>query len=439
MLFWICPECGHECSPAIRECPTCTTAEILSLARSFQCVPPSPVRPPAAEAAKPAILPAPSPLSVPAMVAANRTQAEFGLKPAALVPAGIITFHAAAFSPSEAQQHSAEPAPSPRRSVAFVRNGVPGVSTSELALAELAPPEELRSPPLQDNNGTSVAPVDPKLGRVAFISSKLQLAGASMIDLERAARIEAIRASFQGQPTELLLCGAREIVSAPAPPAEQSMRLPKIVFSAKALGNSPSASLAAVPQPPTLAGPCLPPQLQRFTESRGSNRRPPRKRAGAPTWLLSLMVGTAVFLGAGSLLQYVTTNRDAKAASVAPQPTRHSVPAPAMPPAMAEEHPGARFVEVAGVRVVTAPNRKPQLQYIVINHSSGELTGLNIHIALRSADSPTGPPLVRVSSIVPSLGANQSKEIRTDLDAGLNAESIPDWQSLRTEILVARQ
>ena len=24
MLYWICPECGHECSPAIRECPTCT-------------------------------------------------------------------------------------------------------------------------------------------------------------------------------------------------------------------------------------------------------------------------------------------------------------------------------------------------------------------------------------------------------------------------------
>src|SRR5271170_3082099 len=27
MLYWICPECGHECSPAIRECPTCTAGE----------------------------------------------------------------------------------------------------------------------------------------------------------------------------------------------------------------------------------------------------------------------------------------------------------------------------------------------------------------------------------------------------------------------------
>src|SRR5690348_8082552 len=54
MLYWICPECGHECSPAVRECPTCTAPpesqpaatakaaeqpdrnhELLSLAQNF--------------------------------------------------------------------------------------------------------------------------------------------------------------------------------------------------------------------------------------------------------------------------------------------------------------------------------------------------------------------------------------------------------------------
>src|ERR1700733_3378333 len=63
MLYWICPECGHECSPAIRECPTCTmppvqqpapeqtpldhtatkptgpSQELLSLAQNFQSAP----------------------------------------------------------------------------------------------------------------------------------------------------------------------------------------------------------------------------------------------------------------------------------------------------------------------------------------------------------------------------------------------------------------
>src|SRR5580693_4802736 len=31
MLYWICPECGHECSPAIRECPTCTAPPAQAL------------------------------------------------------------------------------------------------------------------------------------------------------------------------------------------------------------------------------------------------------------------------------------------------------------------------------------------------------------------------------------------------------------------------
>jgi P pilus assembly chaperone PapD len=103
------------------------------------------------------------------------------------------------------------------------------------------------------------------------------------------------------------------------------------------------------------------------------------------------------------------------------------------------EHPAARSVEVAGVRIVMGPNKKPQLQYIVINHSSNELTGLNIRIAVRSVDGLADAPLFSVSSPVAALGPNQSKEIRTDLNSSVPVSAIPDWQSLRTEVLVGRQ
>ncbi len=390
MLYWICPECGHECSPAIRECPTCTTAEIVSLAQSFQSPLPHPARPSTQETAQPAISPLPATVATPRIVAAENPQAECGLKAAGLSPIREVAFQAA---------------PSPQAHWQAVQP----------------------------------APIAPEARSLAFISSKLKLAGTSLSDLEQAG-VQAIMASFQEQPAASLLCGAPEIVTAPAPPAEQWLRSPKIAFTAKAPGNS-AAILAASPQPPTLAGPCLPPQLQRFTANPTVNQRPAGRRASAPTWMLSVLAAIVLLLGVGTLFQYVSVNRGAKAASVAPEPTRTPAPAavPAPPIHVAVEHPAARFVEVAGVRVVTAPNRKAQLQYIVINHSASELTGLNIHIALHSADAPTGAPLIRVSSIVPSIEANQSKEIRTDLDAGLNAASIPDWPSLRAEILVARQ
>jgi hypothetical protein len=583
MLYWICPECGQECSPAIRECPTCaeaekaapetaprpeTSATILAFAQTFQSAPApgpppgfsagpprklvsmangysapasatvitldatdvavaeeeapplagathaaleslvqpsipasseplkpavSPVPPRAAapalasarknppvvavaeeqapplagaahaaleslvqpsiptssEPLKPAVSSVPPRATAPALVAVKKTPpVEFYLKPAGLSPIGAVTFRAALLPLPKAHEQSAEPAPSRRRSVAFVRVALPGVLSSGLASADFAPPDEMRLTPPQDGNQISATPLDPNDGCVAFISSKLELASESLSEMLHAwetsaeeleqAAIRALHTSFQEQPTELLLCAPREIVTAPAPPAEKWLRTPRLVFTATAPGNAGLATLAAGPQPPTLAGPCLPPQLQNFTESRSSRRRLAGKRPAAPTWMITVLI-IALFLGGSSLVQYLTANREAKAASTVAAPTRTSAPAPAPALPVAEEHPGAKFVEVAGVRVVTAPNRKPQLQYIVINHSASELTGLNIHLALRSADAQSGAPPIRVSSVVPSLGPNQSKEIRTDLDAGLNAASIPDWQSLRTEIQITRQ
>src|ERR1700730_11748787 len=65
MLYWICPECGGECSPAVRECPACAgipaispasanpvhrnppaTEEVLALVQSLQSAPHTPLSSP---------------------------------------------------------------------------------------------------------------------------------------------------------------------------------------------------------------------------------------------------------------------------------------------------------------------------------------------------------------------------------------------------------
>src|SRR5579864_7566106 len=65
MLYWICPECGGECSPAVRECPACAgppvispasvapvhrkpavTEEVLALVQSLQPTSPAPFQVP---------------------------------------------------------------------------------------------------------------------------------------------------------------------------------------------------------------------------------------------------------------------------------------------------------------------------------------------------------------------------------------------------------
>jgi len=104
------------------------------------------------------------------------------------------------------------------------------------------------------------------------------------------------------------------------------------------------------------------------------------------------------------------------------------------------QHPFARFVEVTGLRVVADPNHHSQVQYIVVNHSASQLSGMSLRITVRSTTQAAGSaPLFTVSAMVPSLGPHQSKEIRTDLDSQLHASAIPDWEYLKTDVQVGTQ
>ncbi len=504
MLYWICPECGHECSPAIRECPTCTappevganaSQDLFSLAQSFQAAPSSglliaarssaiatavaiqeprepersdhlaplhlavrPVRPARLEAVKLSPAPVPVRISSPAVArSAAPTHAEFGLRAAGPAPACEISFKAARGGQSVAIAEPAEPLPSRRQAVAFVRAEWPVPDRSGMSVANLA---RMSETPLmqvaQRKNGQSKEslslplafqplpyhPTEPSLA-----PSQLKLAGESLADLLQTLKVAteeldrvaigAIQAAFGLQPAVCLLSAPGEIVTAPAPPA-QWMHSQKPKFSSIAPGEGKYAA-AFGPQAPPLAGPSLPPQLLNFGQQH-SSLRPSRRPMSS--WPISLLLGTILILAVVSLLQYFSRDRDTTAASVAaPIAVMPHVAkaAPASHVSVFAEHPAARSVEVAGVRIVTGPNKRPQLQYIVINHSSSELTGLNIRIAVRSVDALADAPLFSVSSVVAALGPDQSKEIRTDLNSSVPVSAIPDWQSLRTEVLIARQ
>jgi len=500
MLYWICPECGHECSPAIRECPTCTAPpgiganashDLFSLAKSFQSPPSTglstaaasaaavaiqeprepelsdrlapldnlairPVRPARLEAVMLSPAPVPVRISSPAVApSAAPTRAEFGLQPAGPAPAGEISFKPAHASQPAAMAKPAEPLPSRRQAIAFVRAELPVPEHSGISVANLAQMSETQFKPVpshqngqpgQTKDGLSQPLANQSLpGKPSLATSHLNLAGESLADLLNAlkisteeldrAAISEIHAAFGQQAAVRLLSAPAEIVTAPAPPAAQWMHSKKPQFSSIAPLDRASTAVFAGPQAPPLAGPSLPPQLLNF-DQRNSSLRTNRSRM--PSWPISLLLATIVLLGVVSLFQYFSQDHDTTAASVtAPPPVAKAAPTPHAP--VVAEHPAARSVEVAGVRIVMGPNKKPQLQYIVINHSANELTGLNIRIAVRSVDGLADAPLFSISSVVAALGSNQSKEIRTDLNSSVPVSAIPDWQSLRTEVLIARQ
>src|SRR5580658_2384075 len=436
MLYWICPECGHECSPAIRECPTCTappseqpkaaettvvqaaaestgsaSQELLSFAKHVEAAPSTalltaapqrqlltsanghaashetqgiaaavsveeaprepalstelaslddlavrPARPGRVEPAKLSPAPVPARLSSPsASIVTAPTRAEFGLAAAGLTPGGEISFEGAR-GKSGAIGQSGEPLPSRRQSVAFVRAELAGTNHSGLALGRLSKLDSVALEPAvpsgdaRSMNGASVA-LASKPSQPSLVSSEVKLSGASLVELLSALRasaeeldraaIDAIHASFREKPAACLLSAPSEIVRAPAPPADQWMRSQKFQFTAIPPERVARAAVTAGPQPPTLAGPSLPPQLLNFHQTASL----PGKNKRWSSWLVNLIVAIVVIFGVVSLLQYILQDRDSKtgdtkAVSVAP-PVATVKAAPSPRARVVEEHPAA--------------------------------------------------------------------------------------------------
>lgn len=451
MLYWICPECGYECSPAVRECPGCAAAaEAAATAAQQACV--------RGEA------------EVQANVERDALSAgilalvqEFQTVPAKrLLMAGSQPNVEISINGHTSEQASTcvlEEEPPPVEESA-------GPADSSLAaaveLVEADGPAEPSTPLVTPNflDTSALAQALEQEARVVFeavtprpsrqenrdevcqaLESEAQLVLESIEEKLEAEQtgIRAIVASFSEAPATSLLGEPLEVLKTPAPAALEWMRTPRPTIPAASPQDPNLAPITDGPLTPTLNGPCLPPQLHRFTDSGNSQPAQSRKRKGLPGWLISFLVATILILGSARLLPYLTATRDTSASGGASQQTAETASSGATA-AVLEEHPLARFVEVAGVRVTSGVNHKLQLEYIVVNHSARELTGLGIRLALRSGEdaSNSAAPLFTVFSKLSSLGPYQSREIRTEIDPPQHSAASTDWQSVRAETLIAK-
>ena len=406
MLYWICPECGGECSPAIRECPACAgppaispasagpvngkalvTEEVLSLAQNLQ--------------------------------AAGGTHA---------VANGLITDNG----------HSALTATLELPEMPAPEMAAPQTPVEDEPRAQLEEAIESLVRPLIES--TNLAPAPESLAPEVLseaMALQAELALDSMAQQSIAAEQSAIRgivASFQQKPKIGLLAPASEDVVAPAPVCIQWMRIPKPRILPVPPRELNHRDLLSGLQTPPLAGPCVPQGLRSLTEQRGQARGRARKKAGLPAWTVSFLVALILFLGVGSLLQYFSSKGDAKTTAATTQPSDQTVSA-----VSSGDQPASKLVEVTGLRIAAGSNRRPQLEFIVVNHSATALSDIGLQIAVRSASSSGGvAPLFRVTTTVASLGPYQSREFRAELDPEVHATDVPDWQSLRADVHISQ-
>ena len=254
------------------------------------------------------------------------------------------------------QPTSATPSPSVASLVPLA-----GPSSQPIAFSKLRVVESAPFPALKPQSPELKVAAEPFCAAAGFVeqagvlSEALELQAESLLDEIKSGldavetKIQAIVAAFQIQPKLALLAAPSAIVTAPAPPDLQWMKTPRPKLAAHKPSDRKCDTVVAPPQKLPLAGPCLTPELQNYIEAPSTERARARKGIGLPAWIVSLVIATSLFLAIGVALQYLSTNRQAKAA-VIPTPAPAAASVPAAP--TFEQHPFARFIEVTGLRVV---------------------------------------------------------------------------------------
>ena len=98
----------------------------------------------------------------------------------------------------------------------------------------------------------------------------------------------------------------------------------------------------------------------------------------------------------------------------------------------AHAHPLAKYVEIAGLRVMEDNRGQVKIGYIVVNHSPADLPDLRAQITLSAA----GKPVFEFPTTIPSIGPYESKDLTATVKTNLRPYELPDWQALKPTFVI---
>jgi hypothetical protein len=156
---------------------------------------------------------------------------------------------------------------------------------------------------------------------------------------------------------------------------------------------------------------------------------PPPQKKGTPAWMMGGGVAVALLLVFGGLYYFLFRN-DTTTSSAAPQA------ASAAPGEKAAASPLQKAIEVTGLRF-TSENQKPVVHFIVVNHSSAPVSGLEGTVNLLAGTSRSDEDQIGSFNLVADvIPANGSKEMSAPLKTKLKPYELPDWQNASAEVQI---
>lgn len=179
-----------------------------------------------------------------------------------------------------------------------------------------------------------------------------------------------------------------------------------------------------------------PPQAAPAAERWPRPLPPESKSISLPPWLMSIVFAILfIGLGAGAYFGIKHFSGSGEAATGAPPAALQKASSSAGANAKASAL--QKYVEVVGLRLTEEPNKKPQVRFVVVNHSGAEIADLagNVNLWARTAKSDE-EAVGTFSFKIASLGPYETKEMSGLLSTKLRVYELPDWQNLVPEVQI---
>ncbi len=145
--------------------------------------------------------------------------------------------------------------------------------------------------------------------------------------------------------------------------------------------------------------------------------------------ILFLAVGAGAYFG----IRYFSGSSEASTSTPA---TTESAPTPAASKGKSNNT-LQKYVEVVGLRLTEDAKKRPEVHFVVVNHSGAEIADLAANVNLWARTQKSDEEAVGTFSFkLPSLGAYESKEMSGALQTKLKVYELPDWQNLVAEIQI---
>ena len=159
---------------------------------------------------------------------------------------------------------------------------------------------------------------------------------------------------------------------------------------------------------------------------------PPASGLNLPVWLMTILVALAVGGVLMGIIWLVSSNRSS--AGTGPAPIA-AVESPAAKPG-AKTNPLQKYIEISGVRFVEDAKKRTMATFVIINHSTAEISGLTGNVTIWGRTQKSEEDAQGTFSFTTNLAPMESKELSVPLNTKRKIYELGDWQNLTTDVQI---